>query len=567
MEIEKIIKAAKGEEIADTVIKNANIINVLSGDIHRGDVAVVNGKIVGIGKDYKGKEEIDINGSYLSPSFIDGHVHLESAMISPYEYAKAVIPSGTTTVVADPHEISNVLGLQGISFMREATRNLPLDVYMMLPSCVPATDMETSGSKLSASDLSIFIKKQWVLGIGEMMNFPGVLNCDQTVINKITLPVSKRVDGHAPGLSGKNLCAYISTGISSDHECISVEEAREKLRMGLYIMIREGTVAKDLDNLLPVVDSNNSRRCFFVTDDRYPHDLYDHINSMVRRAVKYGIHPFTAIQMASINTAEYFKIPNLGAIAPGYQADMVVFDNLSDFKPAMVFKKGQLVSRESKFLPKENGYKLPETRGSVNVKWIEKDNFKIKAESDKIKVINVTGNKLITLGSMEKTKIKDGYAESDIDNDVLKIAVIERHKATGNIGLGFVKGLGLKSGAIASTVAHDSHNMVIIGTNDEDMYYAAVELVKTQGGKIVVENGKTLEKLPLPVAGLISDLPIEEVMAKLKNLVKATKSLGCKLDDAFMNMAFLSLPVIPDLKITDKGLIDVNKFEITNLFV
>ena len=567
MEIEKIIKAAKGEEIADIVIKNANIINVLSGDIHRGDVAVVNGKIIGIGNDYKGKEEIDINGSYLSPSFLDGHVHLESAMISPYEYAKAVIPSGTTTVIADPHEISNVLGLQGISFMREATRTLPLDVYMMLPSCVPATDMETSGSKLSASDLSIFIKKSWVLGIGEMMNFPGVLNNDPTVINKITLPVSKRVDGHAPGLSGKNLCAYISTGISSDHECISVEEAREKIRMGLYIMIREGTVAKDLDSLLPVVDANNSRRCFFVTDDRYPHDLYDHINSMVRRAVKYGIHPLTAIQMASINTAEYFKIQNLGAIAPGYQADMLVFDNLSDFKPAMVFKKGQLVAKNGKFLPKENGYTLPETRGSVNVKWIEKDNFKIKANSDKIKVINVTGNKLITLGSIEKTNIVDGFAETDIENDVLKIAIIERHKATGNIGLGFVKGLGLKSGAIASTVAHDSHNMVIIGTNDDDMYYAAVELVKSQGGKIVVENGKTLEKLPLPVAGLISDLPIEEVIEKLKSLVKSTKQLGCKLDDAFMNMAFLSLPVIPDLKITDKGLIDVNKFEITNLFV
>jgi len=567
MEIEKIIKAAKGEEVADIVIKNANIINVLSGDIHRGDVAVVNGKIVGIGKDYKGKEEIDINGSYLSPSFIDGHVHLESSMLSPYEFAKAVIPSGTTTVVADPHEISNVLGLQGISFMREATRNLPLDVYMMLPSCVPATDMETSGSKLSASDLSIFIKKQWVLGIGEMMNFPGVLNNDPAVVDKIKLPVSKRVDGHAPGLSGKNLCAYISTGISSDHECISVEEAREKIRLGLYIMIREGTVAKDLDSLLPVVDSNNSRRCFFVTDDRYPHDLYDHINSMVRRAVKYGIHPLTAIQMASINTAEYFKIQNLGAIAPGYQADMLVFDNLSDFKPSMVFKKGQLIAKNGKFLLKENGYTLPETRGSVNVKWIEKDNFKIKAQSDKIKVINATGNKLITLGSIEKTKIIDGFAESDTENDVLKIAIIERHKASGNIGLGFVKGLGLKSGAIASTVAHDSHNMVVIGTNDDDMYYAAVELVKSQGGKIVVENGKTLEKLPLPVAGLISDLPIEEVIAKLKNLVKSTQQLGCKLDDAFMNMAFLSLPVIPDLKITDKGLIDVNKFEITNLFV
>jgi adenine deaminase len=563
----KIIKVARGLEISDLVIKNARIINVLSGDIHKGDVAVVNGIIAGIGQGYKGLQEIDIEGSYLSPSFIDGHVHLESSMITPYEFAKAVIPNGTTTVVADPHEIANVLGLDGISFMREATKDLPLDVYIMLPSCVPATQMETSGSKLLCSDISRFIKEPWVLGIGEMMNFPGVIDYDESVIEKVLLPITKRVDGHAPGLLGKELCAYISAGISSDHECSTAEEAKEKLRMGMYLMIREGTAAKDLERLLPAVDSFNSRRCFFVTDDRHPHDLYEHINSMVRMAVDFGIEPLTAVQMGSINTAEYFKISNLGAVAPGYKGDMLVFENLKDFNPSMVFKAGKLVAENQKMIQDKINYQLPQTRGSVNVKWIERDNFKINAISDRIKIINIMHGSLLTKCTVEDTNIINGFAESNTQKDLLKIAVIERHRASGNIGLGFVKGFGLKSGAIASTVSHDSHNMVVVGTNDQDMYYAAVELVKSQGGKIVVQNNKTLEHLRLPVAGLISDLEMEEVIIKIKNLGIYAKQLGCKIEDVFMTLSFLSLAVIPELKITDRGLIDVNRFEITSLFV
>lgn len=568
MEMTKIIKVAKGEEQADLVIKNANIINVLSGDFHKSDVAIVDGIIAGIGKNYEGKEELDIQGAYLSPSFIDGHVHLESSMVLPSEFAKAVIPSGTTTVIADPHEIANVLGLEGISFIREATRNLPLDVYLMLPSCVPATNMETSGFSLSSSDLSLFIKKPWVLGVAEMMNFPGVLYQDKSVMDKIELAIKreKRVDGHAPGLTDKDLCAYIASGISSDHECTKVDEALEKLRLGMYLMIREGTVAKDFDALIPAINSTNSRRCIFVTDDRSPRDISDHISSMVRKSVEAGLPPLRAIQMASINTAEYFKIPNLGAIAPGYRADMLVLDNFSNFKPQMVFKNGQMIAKNGKIL-KDEKFEMPAVRGSVNVKWIEKDDFKIEAKSNKVKTINITPKSLLTNETIENIKVQKGFAQSDIENDVLKIAVIERHRASGNIGIGFVKGFGLKSGAIASTVAHDSHNMVVIGTNDDDMYYAAVELVKSQGGKIVVKESKTLEHLPLPIAGLISDKPMAEVLDKVDGLSNAIKEIECSIGDPFMQMAFLSLPVIPDIKLTDKGLIDVNKFEITELFV
>lgn len=562
---DKLIKVARGVEEADLVIKNANIVNVFTAEFHVNDVSVVDGKIACIGESLTGKEEIDAQGYYLSPSFIDGHVHLESSMVLPYQFAKATVPSGTTAVVADPHEIANVLGLQGIAYIREVTKNIPLDVYMMLPSCVPATNMETTGFSLSAADLSMFIDRNWVLGLAEMMNFPGAINCDKNVLEKISLVKNKRIDGHSPALSGNNLNAYVAVGITSDHECTDIEEAREKLRLGMHIMIREGTVAKDLDALLPLIDEYNSRRCFFVTDDRCPLDLYDHINSMVRRAVEYGLPPITAIQMASLNTAEYFKIPMLGAIAPGYKADMLLFDDMVNFKPKIVIKNGKIVAQNGKFIA-EAPDSPPILRGSINVKWIELDDFKIKAESNKLKAINIIPNQLITKASEEEIKVVNGYVEADIEKDILKIAVIERHKGSGNTGLGFVKGVGLKSGAIASTVAHDSHNMVIVGTNDEDMFYAAIELVKSQGGKIVVENRKTLAHLSLPIAGLISHKSIENVIENVSSLSKNAKKLGCKLDDIFLTMAFLSLPVIPELKITDKGLVDVNKFQFTDLF-
>lgn len=566
-----IINVARGLEKADLVIKNANIVNVLSEEIHKGDIAICDGVIAGIGENYSGEKEIDINGAYVTPSFIDGHVHLESTMMLPKEFAKTVLPAGTTTVIIDPHEISNVLGLHGISFMHEAVKDLPMNVYTMLPSCVPATPFETSGFDLNSYDLSLLIDKPWVLGIAEMMNFPGVLNHDKNVMAKLELAKSrgKRIDGHAPYLSGKDLCGYIASGVKSDHECTTPEEAIEKLRLGVYVMIREGTAAKDLDALIPVLKTSNTRKCIFVTDDRHPADLKEHINGMVRRVVEAGVDPIKAVQVASLNTAEYFGLKDLGAIAPGYKADLLVLPDLKSFKPDIVLKDGQVVAQDGKL-----AVEIPEndaiaTRNSVNVRWITMDDFKIQTEGDgvkKVRALEVIPHQLITKSVMSDVKVVDGNAVSNVETDTLKICVIERHRATGNIGKGFVKGFNLKCGAIASTVAHDSHNMIVIGTNDFDMYTAAVALIKCQGGKVVVKDGEIISQLPLPIAGLMSDKEFDFVVEKCDELNKAAHSIGCKLEDPFMTMGFLSLPVIPELKITDKGVFDTNKFDFVDIF-
>ena len=568
MSQQKVINVARGLEKAELVIKNANVVNVLSEEIHKADIAIEDGIIVGIGDNYSGRKEIDINGAYVTPSFIDGHVHLESSMVLPKEFAKTVLPAGTTTVIIDPHEISNVFGLHGISFMHEAIKDLPMDVYTMLPSCVPATPFETSGFDLNSYDLSLLIDKPWVLGIAEMMNFPGVLNLDKNVMAKLELAKQrdKRIDGHAPYLSNKDLCAYIASGVKSDHECTNPQEAIEKLRLGMYIMIREGTAAKDLEALIPVLKDCNTRKCLFVTDDRHPSDLKEHINGMVRRAVKAGVNPIKAIQCASLNTAEYFGLKNLGAIAPGYKADLLILPNLETFKPNFVLKDGKIIVENGKLVVPLEETETPSMRGSVNVKWIEEDDFKIEAKSDEALTIEVIPHQLVTKSTKSKIKIVDGNAVSNTETDTLKICVIERHRATGNIGKGFVKGFNLKSGAIASTVAHDSHNMIVVGTNDYDMYVAAVELVKSQGGKVVVDNGQVISKLPLPIAGLMSDNEFNYVLEKCSELNKAAYSIGCTLEDPFMTMAFMSLPVIPELKVTDKGLFDTNKFDFVDIF-
>ena len=566
-----IINVARGLEKADLVIKNANIVNVLSEEIHKGDIAICDGVIAGIGENYSGEKEIDINGAYVTPSFIDGHVHLESTMMLPKEFVKTVLPAGTTTVIIDPHEISNVLGLHGISFMHEAVKDLPMNVYTMLPSCVPATPFETSGFDLSSYDLSLLIDKPWVLGIAEMMNFPGVLNLDKNVMAKLELAKSrgKRIDGHAPYLSGKDLCGYIASGVKSDHECTTPEEAIEKLRLGVYVMIREGTAAKDLDALIPVLKTSNTRKCIFVTDDRHPADLKEHINGMVRRVVEAGVDPIKAVQVASLNTAEYFGLKDLGAIAPGYKADLLVLPDLKTFKPDIVLKDGQVVAQDGKLAVEITENDAIATRNSVNVRWITMDDFKIQTEGDgvkKVRALEVIPHQLITKSVMSDVKVVDGNAVSNVETDTLKICVIERHRATGNIGKGFVKGFNLKCGAIASTVAHDSHNMIVIGTNDFDMYTAAVALIKCQGGKVVVKDGEIISQLPLPIAGLMSDKEFDFVVEKCDELNKAAHSIGCKLEDPFMTMGFLSLPVIPELKITDKGVFDTNKFDFVDIF-
>ncbi|MEI3268423.1 MAG: adenine deaminase [Candidatus Gastranaerophilaceae bacterium] len=563
-----IINVARGFEKADLVIKNANIVNVLSEEIHKADIAIKDGIIAGIGENYSGEKEIDIQGAYVTPSFIDGHVHLESTMMLPSEFAKVALPAGTTTVIIDPHEISNVLGLHGISFMHEAVKNLPLDVYTMLPSCVPATPFETSGFDLNSYDLSLLIDKPWVLGLAEMMNFPGVLNQDNNVMAKLELAKSrgKCIDGHAPYLHGKDLCAYIASGVKSDHECTTPDEAVEKLRLGMYVMVREGTAAKDLDALMPVLKTCNTRKCIFVTDDRHPADLKEHINGMVRRAVEAGVDPVKAIQIASLNTAEYFGLKNLGAIAPGYKADLLILPDLKTFKPDLVIKNGVVAAENGKLIAELPENEALAVRNSVNVRWITPEDFRIEANGSKVTALEVIPHQLITKSVVSEVKIEDGNAVSNIDNDTLKICVIERHRATGNIGKGFVKGFNLKCGAIASTVAHDSHNMIVIGTNDADMYAAAVALIKCKGGKVVVKDGEVISELPLPIAGLMSDRNFDYVVNKCEELNKTAHSIGCRIEDPFMTMGFLSLPVIPELKVTDKGVFDTNKFDFIDIF-
>jgi len=564
---EELIDVAMGRKPCDLILKNGKIVNVFSGEIHSGGIGIYKDKIVGIGN-YIAKKEIDLKGKHICPGFFDGHVHIESSMITPKEYAKAVVPKGTTSIVTDPHEIANVLGLEGIKYMLETSNGLPINVFVMLSSCVPATNLETSGASLSAFDLSLFLDSPNVLGLAEVMNYPGVMDKDPEVMAKISKAKNKRIDGHAPGLKGRGLNAYIAAGIKSDHECTTLKEASEKLKRGMYIMIREGTTAKNLLALLPLVKAENSSKFFFVTDDTSPRDLLKegHMNSMIKRAIEHGIGPITAIQMATLNTSEYFKIDDLGAIAPGYKADMVVFDNFNEFNIEMVFKDGVLVAKNGKMIKRIAKPAKVQLRSTINVKWIELDDFRIRAKSKLAKVMRVVPDQVITRKGIEKIKEKDGFAVSDVKNDVLKICVIERHMASGNTGLGFVKGFNLRRGAMASSVSHDSHNIVVLGTNDEDMYLAAVRIVKLRGGIVIVNEGCVVEELSLPIGGLMSEEKLEVVADRVDKLNFEVGKLGCKLNNPFMTLSFLTIPVIPELRLTDKGLIDVKKMKIVDLF-
>ena len=568
MDISKMIELARGDKKVDLVLKNARLINVFSGDIHLTNVAVHQDRIIGMG-DYQAKEQVDLKGKYLAPGFIDGHVHLESSMVTPAEFTRAVVPLGTTSVIIDPHEIANVMGLDGIRYMLEASQRLPLDVYIMLPSCVPSTHMETSGAELTSYDLSLLLGNERVLGLAEMMNFPGVISGDKQVLDKIRIARGKRIDGHAPGLGGKGLCAYIGAGIRSDHECTTLEEAKEKLRMGMYIMVRQGTAARNLEDLLPLINSENSRNCFFVTDDRHPQDLLEegHINFLVKKAVKLGLDPIKAIQMATINTAEYFRLADVGGIGPGYRADMVVLKDLENFEVEKVFKRGKLVAQNGKILPGKIKKERVTIRSSMNVDWMGLKGFDIPVQEGKVLVIEAVPGQIVTKKLIVSPRVEKGRVVADIKRDILKLAVVERHMASGNVGIGLVKGFGLKKGALASSVAHDSHNIVIIGTKDEDMMTAAIEVVRMKGGQVVVKEDEVIASLPLPLAGLMTDSSLEETEDKVKQLNRAATDLGCPLRNPFMTLSFLALPVIPELKLTDKGLVDVEKFQIVPLFV
>ncbi len=567
MELSHLIKIARGDEPADLLLKGGQVVNVFSGEVYPADVALAEGRIVGLGA-YAARETIDVSGRYLSPGFIDAHVHIESSLVPPPEFARAVVPRGTTTVIVDPHEIANVLGLDGIRYMFDAAKYNPLSIYVMLPSCVPATDMETAGAVLHWYDLTPYQSDPWVLGLAEMMNFPGVVNGVEDVLDKLRAFERGVRDGHAPGLSGKALNAYVAAGIGSDHECISVEEAREKLRLGMTVFIREATNAHNLETLLPLITPANLRRVCWCTDDRQPADLLDqgHIDYLVRRAIELGLDPVSAIRIGTLNPAEYFRLHDRGAIAPGRRADIAVLDDLRTLRASLVLRGGKVVARDGELLPYERPARSIFVRSSMNVDW-DGVNFRIPAQGHRAHVIGAIPDQIITEHLIEDLTIENGEAVQDVGLDLLKIAVVERHTHSGNHAVGFVKGIGLRAGAIASSVAHDHHNIVVIGADDRSMLTAARAVGDMHGGMSVARDGEVVARLPLPIAGLMSDRPIETVRRQMDDLLRAAHDMGSTLHDPFMAMSFLALAVIPELKITDQGLVDVVKFVTIPLFV
>jgi adenine deaminase len=569
MNLNETIKAANGEKPVDLLLTNCQIINVFSGEVVSGAMAISDGMIVGFGQ-YEAKNVVDLNGRYVSPGFIDGHVHIESSMACISEFVQAVVVQGTTTVAADPHEIANVLGASGIEYMLQSAEQQPMNIYFSLPSCVPATDMETAGARLTAEDLRPFLNNQRIIALAEMMNFPGVLNRDPDVLAKISAArqQKKPVDGHAPGLKGPALYAYISAGIQSDHECTTEQEAREKLMAGMYIMIRQGTCAKNLQALLPAVNEKTARRMMWCSDDRHPHDLIaeGHIDSIVREAIQSGLDPILAIQMATLNPAEYFKLDHLGALAPGKQADLVVFSDLKKPVIEKVYCRGILTAENGKISPNIKVPPAATVPPSMHLD-LQKIDFSISADTKQVRVIEIVPEQVITHQLIEAITVENNQAVSDPSKDLLKMAVIERHTGTGNIGKGFVKGFGLKNGALASSVAHDSHNIIVVGTTDEDMRAALETVVNMGGGLAAVSDTHVRAELALPIAGLMSLEPVQSVRDQLDNLIGVAHVMGTTLKDPFMTLSFLALPVIPELKLTDIGLVDVNKFEVVPLFV
>ncbi len=560
--IDKAIKNQKPE----LVLKNGKIVNVFTHEIIDKDVAIHNGMIIGIGK-YDGEQNIDLDGKYVAPGLIDAHVHIESSMLSPQEFSKAIVPRGTTTIIADPHEIGNVCGLDGIEYILDSTEDLPLDAYIMLPSCVPATNFENSGAVLKAQDLEKFINHPRVLGLGELMNYPGVINKDSDVVDKLELAYrnDKKVDGHAPGVYGEGLNAYILSGVSTDHECSAKEEMLEKLSLGMNVLIREGSAAKDLKNLIQGLTVYNSHRVMFCTDDKHPEDLLKdgHIDYNVRLAIENGVDPITAIQMATINPATCYNLKRVGAIAPGYKANIIVFDNLKDFNIEEVYKDGKLVAKDKTALFTTETKKCDKVINTVHLTSISKENIQIDLNKDEVNVIQLQPHSLITKKVMRKVDIKENKFECTKGSDILKLAVIERHKNTKNVGLGLVENFKLQNGAIATTIAHDSHNIIVVGDNDEDILNAVNEVIKMSGGIAISSSNTILDSLQLKIGGLMSDRDINYVNDKFSNLIDiAYNKLHVNKDiDPFLTLAFLALPVIPDIKLTDKGLFDVVNFD------
>lgn len=555
---------AKGDLMVDLVLKNCKIVNVFTHEIHEDDLAIDSGKIIGYGA-YKAKRTIDLNGKYVAPGLVDSHMHLESTLVTPQRLSEISIANGTTTIIADPHEIANVCGVDGIEYLIESSKNIPLNIFFMIPSCVPATAFEDSGASIENKDIERLLKKDLVLGLGELMDYPNVINGDVSMLKKMDLAKRKIIDGHAPGLLGRDLNAYMINGVKTDHECSTQEEMKQRLNRGMYVILREGSASKDVINLLPSVNAYNYRRCLFCTDDKNPEDLISkgHINHNIKLAIKSGMDPITAIQMATINAAECYRLRDIGGIAPGYDADLVILKSLKDFEIESVYKKGNLVYDQGEIKFKTKDYKDEKVMNTVNIKPVQPEDLELQLTNDLAHVIVVKPFSIITEKAVRKVSVNDeGQYINNEHLDICKIAVVERHKETGKIGVGLVEKFGLKNGAIATTISHDSHNIVVIGDNDVDMLKAIEALEEMNGGIVIVKNTKVEHALPLPIAGLMTDQPLKEVEEVLNKMLDyAFKELNVNQSiNPFMTLSFLSLPVIPELKITTRGLFDVNAF-------
>lgn len=554
----KLVQVALGNEPADLVLKNAEVFHVFTGEFLNADVAIVDGYIAGVGENYTGITEIDLSGKFLLPGYIDSHINIESSTLLPDEFARAAISNGTTTVIMDPHEIANVCGTAGIRFMLEATERIPLNVYMTLPSCVPASRLDTSGAILEADDLKPILSHPRVLGLGEMMDFHGVLNLNEGVYAKLSMADNILVEGHAPGLKDKTLMAYAAAGIRSDHECTTPDQALQRLRAGMHLHLREGAVSKNFMALSEVINQDTAPYISFCADDISAEELLKegHINKIVRMAISRKVPVATVLQIATINTAKYYGLKDVGAIAPGYKADILVMDSQNVRMPRQVYKSGQLVCTDGVVVDIPKTVIPPEVMNTINIKGIRKEDLKIPMKGNMANVIGIVPYQVVTKHFKLQVAVKNGEVISDIENDILKLAVFERHHGTGNVGLGLVKGLGLKSGAIASSIAHDSHNIIVAGTNDTDMILAVEEISRIGGGIVIVENGSILSCFPLPIAGLMTDLSAQEVADKQAELREIAHSLGVySFINPFLTLSFCSLPVIPALKLTDQGLV------------
>jgi adenine deaminase len=557
----KWMAVARGDEPAELVLAGGRVLSVFTKEWLDVDVAIQDGHVVGLGR-YEGRERLNVEGAYLVPGFIDAHMHIESSKLTVDEFAKAVLPHGTTAVIADPHEIANVLGSDGIHWLLDCCADLPLDVYVMASSCVPASRFESPRRPFTTGDIESLLRRHRTIGVAEMMNFPGVVAGDEAEMAKLSTGLTDHVDGHAPGVRGPALNAYVAAGIRSDHEATTYEEALEKRRLGMWVMLREASIARNLRDLLPLVKEYGSDWCMFCTDDREPGFIVEegHINQMVRVAVAEGISPEDAIVMATVNPASYHRLWHLGAIAPGYQADILVLDDLKTFNPRQVLKRGAA--------PRFTKLEVPKwVRQTMYLAPVDAASFRVPAGPNRIRVIRVIASQLLTGIEVVEPSVLDGAIVADPGRDLAKIAVLERHHATGRIGLGFATNIGLKRGAYASTVAHDAHNVVVIGVDDTDMAACACRLAEIGGGIVVAEGGRVVEELPLPVAGLMSDQPLADVYERLASMEKRLATLGVTMTAPFMTLSFLALSVIPELKITDRGLVDVARFELVPLGV